>query len=305
MERRTFLSAGGITALAIAAGSSSIAARSSIVGADDGRTGPVAVVEEYYRRGAAAENTESFADDVGALAHGSSPLPFVAESAEDLPGFSFGAEQWELVEAAVAAEDVGAERIRGLSDFFAGSVTDEEVASLAAENALVAVTVAGDGINGGGELALEWLVAPEDGEWRLVWFDERNGPEAVVRRYYRRAAAAEDEAAFARQVAALSHGASPLPLVAESAMETPGSLFAAPRQELVGTEIVATDVEMERILAVSDFLAGALTAEELAAIAEENALVAATVVDDRLESGRFVREWLVATDGDEWRLVWF
>jgi uncharacterized Rossmann fold enzyme len=123
----------------------------------------VTVVREYYRRAGEADAAAAFADDVRELSHPASPL---GEVAADVPGLFDGARRQGLVEAAVVAEDVDAERVRSVSDFFAGAADDETIETVAAENAVVSVTVTdGDG----DEFELEWLVATADGEWRLVW----------------------------------------------------------------------------------------------------------------------------------------
>ncbi|ELZ38597.1 MULTISPECIES: twin-arginine translocation signal domain-containing protein [Halorubrum] len=154
MERRSFLSAGGAAALALAVGSPSIARIES--------DGPVAVVEAYYRRASDAEDAEAFADDVRDLAHSASPL---SELAGDAPMAFDGTVRQRFVESVVIAEDLSPDRIRSVSGFLAASLTADGTESIAAENALVSVTVEADD----GELELRWLVATDGGEWRLVW----------------------------------------------------------------------------------------------------------------------------------------
>lgn len=290
MERRTVLSVGGTAVLALATGSASLP--------DADADGPVAVVEEYYRRASATDDSDAFADDVRALSHGASPL---VDLANDVPMAFDDTLRQELIEAEVVAEDLSAERLRVVSDFFTGSVTDEQIETLAAENAVVSATVA-DADAPDGELVFEWFVAPEDGAWRLVWPGDWTGPEAVVREFYRRANAAESAAAFATDVRDLSHSLSPL---SDVAADVPGFFDGAQRRELAEVEIAAEDVDAERVREISDFLAGALTRVQLETIADENALAAATILDDRVESGQLVREWLVAPEDGRWRLVWF
>jgi hypothetical protein len=284
MERRSFLSAGGATVLALAAGRSSIA---------DDSGDPAAVVEEYYRRASASEDSEAFADDVRKLAHSASPLLRVAE---DVPMAFDSTVRQEFSDAAVVAEDLSADEIRSISGFLAASLTDEEVESIASENAVVSATVV-DGE--GGEAEFRWLVATADGEWRLVWPGVPEGPMAVVREYYRRAGEADDAEAFAADVEALAHPASPL---GEIAADVPGLFDGARRQRLVEAEVVAEDVDAERVRGVSDFFGGAASDEAIEAIAAENAVVSVTVADD--DGDEFELEWLVATADGEWRLVW-
>ncbi|MEZ3165823.1 hypothetical protein ABNG02_00610 [Halorubrum ejinorense] len=284
MERRSFLSVGGATVLALAAG------RFSTAG-DPG--GPAAVVEEYYRRASASEDAEAFADEVAGLAHGASPL---SRLAEDVPMAFDSTVRQELSGAAVVVEDVSAERIRSISGFLSASLTDDEVESIAAENAIVSATVVG---GDGGEFEIRWLVATDDGEWRVVWPGEPEGPVTVVREYYRRADEAESAAAFADDVRELSHPASPLREVAE---DVPGLFDGARRQAVVEAAVAARDVDAERVRGVSDFFRGAVDDEAVEAIAAENAVVSVTVADD--DGDEFDVEWLVATDAGEWRLVW-
>ncbi|RLM68176.1 hypothetical protein DVK05_10490 [Halorubrum sp. Atlit-8R] len=284
MERRSFLSVGGATVLALAAGRSSTA---------DDAAGPTAAVEAYYRRASASEDSEAFADDVAELAHGASPLSRVAE---DVPMAFDATVRQELSEAAVVEEDVSAARIRSISGFLAASLSDAELEAIAAENAVVSATVVG---GDGGEFELEWLVATDDGEWRVVWPGEPEGPVTVVREYYRRAGEADDADAFADDVAALSHPASPL---GEVAADVPGLFDGAREQEIVSAEVVARDVDAERVRSVSDFFSGAVDDEAIETVAAENAVVAVTVAD--ADGDEFELEWLVATDDGEWRLVW-
>ncbi|EMA70461.1 hypothetical protein [Halorubrum distributum] len=284
MERRSFLSAGGAAVLALAAG------RSSTAG-DAGS--PATAVEAYYRRASASEDAEAFAADVTALAHPFSPLSRIAE---DVPMAFDAVIRQELSDPAVVGEDISADEIRSISGFLAASLTDEEIESIAAENAVVSATVIG---GDGGEFERRWLVATDDDEWRLVWPGEPEGPVTVVREYYRRAGAAESAAAFAADVEALAHPASPL---GEVAADVPGLFDGAREQELVAAEVVARDVDAERVRAVSDFFGGAADDETVEAVAAENAIVSVTVAAD--DGDEFELEWLVATDDGEWRLVW-
>ena len=287
MERRSFLSAGGVAVLALAAG------RTSTAGDSDG---PTAVVEEYYRRASASEDSEAFADDVNDLAHRSSPL---SRLATDVPMAFDATLRQELADATVVAEDVSADRIRAISGFLAASLDDAEVESIAAENAVVSAIVADDGVEGG-EFELRWLVATDGGEWRLVWPGEAEGPAAVVREFYRRAEAAESAEAFADDVDELAHPVSPL---SDVAADVPGFFDGARRQDLADAEVVARDVGAERVRGVSDFFSAWMDDAAVRAITAENAVVAVTLSGERGASGAEL-EWLVATDGGEWRLVW-
>lgn len=288
MERRAFLVTGGASVFALAAGSPSV---------DGDADDPVAVVEEYYRRASAAGDTEAFADDVRELSHGASPL---SRLAEDVPMAFDATLRQELADATVIAEDVSPDRTRAISDFLAASLDDDAVESIAAENAVVSAIVANDGV-AGGEFEIRWLVATDGDEWRLVWPGEPEGPVAVVREFYRRADAAESAEELADDVGALSHPVSPL---SDVAADVPGFFEGARRQEFVGAEVVARNVDAERIRGVSDFFSAWVDDEAIEAIAAENAVVTVTLAGDRDAGGGGNLEWLVATDGGEWRLVW-
>lgn len=158
MKRRTLLSAGSTAVLAIAAGS-------PVVGRHSVLNSPEVVIREYYSRADAVDTVDAFAADVSELSHSVSPLSDVAEAS---PGLFAGAVRQNLVDVEVVQRDVDAEQILSVSDFFAGSVTDEAVAAIVEENAVVAVTLESDRV-GVGAYVLEWLVATDDGQWRLVW----------------------------------------------------------------------------------------------------------------------------------------
>ncbi len=288
MRRRALLSAGGATVLAMAAG----------LGAgvdDESDDGPTAAVETYYRRANAAADADAFAADVEELAYDASPL---VDIAEDTPLVFDDPLDQTVRSTEVVAEDVGRERIRGISDFLAASLDDDELAAVAEENALVATTLDDPSA---GEVTIEWLVATRDGEWRVVWPGGGPGPETAVLEYYRRGDAAADAADFAAEVEEIAHSDSPLVDLAE---DTP-SVFDDPvRQTLRETEVIGRNVDETAIRNVSDFLAASLGEEGLAAVAEENAVVATTVADPSLAGGEVAFEWLVAIEDDEWRVVW-
>ncbi len=290
MERRTFLSVGGASVLALTAGSPSIAAAT-------GPDGPAAVLREYYRRARAAEDSETFAQQVPDLTHSVSPL---SRLAADTPLAFTGTLRQELVDTEVVEADIDAERIRAISDFFAAAAGEEGITRLAGNNAVVAVTLENEEIIGG-SVAKEWLVAPEDGEWRLVWFDDRNSPTAAVRKLFRQVSSAEggrlDEA-----VTATSHSASPLPYVADYA---PRFFAGLRRQDLGRTEVVAEDVDATALAERFGLLANWTRRAEIDALTGENAVVTVSLSDDLLAVGEFTQEWLVAPEDGEWRVVWF
>lgn len=291
MERRTFLSAGSVSALVLASGYTSVFSGSV---SDD----PTEPVGEYYSRAGAAESREQFATEITNLVHSVSPLPDVAESS---PSVFDGALEQELVDVDLVEKNVSADTIRNMSAFLAGSVSDEEVATLAETNAVVAVTLESDRVMGG-TLAKEWLVAPEDDEWRLVWFDDRNSPRAAAREFFRKVKQTEFAGQLDEPIGELAHPSSPLLNVVEY---TPWYFRGIRRRDLVGTEVVAENIDTGEIVRQFDPVTSWLSQAEVESVAEENAVVAVTLRDDQLNVKEFEQEWLVATADGEWRLVWF
>jgi hypothetical protein len=290
MERRPFLMAGGASVLALAADLPSTAG-------DAVSEGPADVVEEYYRRASTAETARAFARRVPELAHGASPLPDVIE---DVPGAFASTLEQDLVDAAVVERDLDGEQIRAVSEFFASSLSDADLDRIAGDNAVVAVTLDTDEVIGG-TLAKEWLVAPEDGTWRLVWFQGRNSPRATAREFFREVTTAGSFEALDEPIEELSHELSPLVNAAEY---TPWLFAGLRRQTLVRTEVAATDIGKREIASGFAPVASWTTRDGIETIAEENAVVAVTVRDGQLALDEVVREWLVAPDAGEWRLVW-
>ena len=290
MERRTFLSTGSASVLALSAGNAA-AARATP------SSGPLDVVRAYYRRAAGADSEAGFAAQIPELAHSASPLPALADAS---PNAFDGALEQSLVDAEVVATDVSAETIRSISDFFAGWLSDEEIDTIAETNAVVAVSLESEEAIGG-ELAKEWLVAPEGGEWRLVWFDERRAPRAAARQFFRSVALADSFEALDDPVDAQSHSESPLLNVAEY---TPWYFGGIRRQSLLGTEVVARNVDATEIAAeFGSFLSWA-SRDELADVAGENAVVAMTLRDEEHGVEAFDQEWLLAPEFGDWRVVW-
>jgi hypothetical protein len=290
MERRPFLMAGGASVLALAADLPSTAV-------DAVSEGPADVVEEYYRRASTAETARAFAERVPELAHGASPLSDVIE---DVPGAFGDTLEQDLVDTAVVERDLDGEQVQAVSEFLAGSLSDADLDRIAEENAVVAVTLDTDEVIGG-TLAKEWLVAPEDGRWRLVWFRGRNSPRATAREFFREVATAGSFEALDEPIAELSHRRSPLVNVAEY---TPWVFAGLRRQTLVRTEVAATDIDKRGIAGRFRPFASWTTRDGIEAIAEENAVVTVTVRDEQLALDEVDQEWLLAPDAGEWRLVW-
>lgn len=290
MKRRSFLSAGAAGVLATTSGFAG-ATQSDLAGT------PETVVGEYYRRARRTRDAIAFADEVETLSHSLSPLRRVAD---DIPRTLDGVSSQKVLEKQVVETEIDADGVRGFSDFLAGSVGDGGLETLAEENAVVSVRLEDDSLERP-ELRLEWLVAPEDGAWRLVWFELAGGPETVVEEYYRRAGRAASLEAFADDVERLSHSRSPLRDVVESA---PTILGGAETQTLVSTDTAERDIGPRQMLNRSEFFAESVTDEDLRAFASENAIVSATLRTDRAGVRAFQTQWLVAPDGGEWRLVW-
>ena len=291
MERRTFLSAGSVSVLALTAGSPSIAVETV-------SDGPAAVVREYYRRAGVAGDSEAFAEQVPELTHSVSPL---ATLAADVPLAFDGTLRQEIVAIEVVEEDVGAERVEDVSDFFAASVGEAGIARLAGENAVVAVTLETDD-TAGGRVAKEWLVAPDDGEWRLVWFDDRNSPRAATRGFLRQVNAADSIEALDDPVDDLTHSVSPLVNLVEY---NPRFFTGLRRQAFTGTEVVGQDLDAGALADRFGLFANWARRADIEAVAGENAVVAVSLRGDDLDVEGFTQDWLVAPDSEEWRVVWF
>jgi hypothetical protein len=291
MERRTFLSAGSVSVLALTAGSPSIAVETV-------SDGPAAVVREYYRRAGAAGDSEAFAEQVPELTHSVSPL---ATLAADVPLAFDGTLRQEIVTIEVVEEDVGAERVEDVSDFFAASVGEAGIARLAGENAVVAVTLETDD-TAGGRVAKEWLVAPDDGEWRLVWFDDRNSPRAATRGFLRQVNAADSIEALDDPVDDLTHSVSPLVNLVEY---NPRFFTGLRRQAFTGTEVVGQDLDAGALADRFGLFANWARRADIESVAGENAVVAVSLRGDDLDVGGFTQDWLVAPESEEWRVVWF
>lgn len=290
MERRTFLSAGSVSVLALAAAPQLTAVARS--------NSPMGVVRAYYRRASAAESAQAFADQIPELAHSASPLRDVAA---DVPNVFDGTVGQQLLDVTVVDENVSSEEIRDISDFFAASVSDQTINIIAEENAIVAATVESEDILGG-VFATEWLVAPEDGAWRLVWVDDRNSPRAAARRFFRQVKAAETLEALDEPVAEWSHSLSPLVNVAEY---TPWYFRGLRRQMLEGTAVVAENIDTGEIATEFAPVTNWASRDELDTIAEENAVVAVSLRDGQLGVEELEQLWLLAPDNGTWRLVWF
>jgi len=292
MERRTFLSAGGASVLALSTVLPTVAS-ATVTGV------PADVVSEYYRRATAADSTTEFAAAVPELAHSSSPLSRVAE---DVPRVFDGPIDQELIARLVVAEDVETGRIREFSEFFAGSLSDAALETLAANNAIVtAILERKTADRKIIRTSLEWLVAPEDGEWRLVWFDDRDDLTAAAEGFYGQVNAADGTSMLDDSITEFTHSASPLVNVSNY---TPWVIRGLQRQELLGTEVVAQDISRGEIASEFTPVVSWASRNELDAIVENNAVVALRLRDEQAGIDAFTQRWLLAPEYDEWRVVW-
>jgi len=289
MERRTFLSAGSASVLALTAGVPSTSA-------DTDPSGPTAPVRAYYQRAAETESARNFANQVPDLAHSASPLRRLAADAPTV--FNDVLEQ-DLVDMVVTRRDVDAGYIEDISGFLAGSLSDAELETLAETNAVVAVTV--DSADSAGRVRREWLVAPEDGDWQLVWVDSGNTPQAITRRFIQTIASVDSFEAADDPVGRLSHSVSPLFSLVEY---NPWFFGGLQRQELLGTRLGASDLDSGELVRRFGLLASWMDEADIDTIAGDNAVVEVTMADDELDT-TVELEWLLAPEGGEWSVVWF
>lgn len=289
MERRAFLTASGVSVLALAA-------PSALVAGDDA-DGPTAIVREYYDRASETDEVLAFAEEVPDLAHSASPLPRLAE---DVPRGFDGTLRQTVTRTEVVAEDVDAETVRGFSQFFAAATGDDGIEAVAGDNAVVRVTL--DTTTPEiGELAKNWLVAPEDGAWRLVWFDDPSGPAAGARRAFRAIRNADSLSALDDPVTEIAHSVSPLENVTAYA---PWYFRGIRRQELVRARVADRNLDVGAIAGEFGGLTGWASRDDLAAVAENNAVVTLTLDDPELDVDGIESRWLLAPEFEKWRLVW-
>lgn len=123
------------------------------------------------------------------------------------------------------------------------------------------------------------------------------GPEAAVQQYFDLADSlgTADSAAFASEVDKLAHTASPLPEVVAA---SPSFLSRARQQTITETRILAENIDPAQFSEDSTFLRASL--KETDASVADNA-----VVGVQFASADVRHEWFVATENEEWRLVYF
>ena len=159
--------------------------------------------------------------------------------------------------------------------------------------------------------------------------DLTNTPTGILRQYYHAAARAESQAAFLARATELVHTVSSFDRI----LETEPQYWTDPHRSTVEQiTVVEEDISDERVVERVGFLGpsvlplyGTGRAEDLDAIAGRNAVTRATLVshpgdrnenenesgndgengnDDEDGATRREREWLLATDDDQWRIVW-
>jgi hypothetical protein len=146
----------------------------------------------------------------------------------------------------------------------------------------------------------EWLVAPEDGEWRLVWFDDRDDLTAAAEGFFGQVNAADGTSTLDGSITEFAHSASPLVNVANY---TPWVFRGLQRQELLGAEVVAEDITKGEIATEFPRVVSWASPSELDTIAADNAVVAVRLRDERAGIEAFTQRWLLAPELDEWRVV--
>jgi hypothetical protein len=251
-------------------------------------------VRAYYQRASETESARGFADQVPDLAHSASPFRRLAADAPTV--FDDVLEQ-DLVDMVVTRRDVDADYIEDISGFLAGSLSDAELETLAETNAVVAVTVG----SAAGPVRREWLVAPEDGDWRLVWVDSGNTPQAITRRFVQTIASVDSSEAADDPVDRLSHSVSPLFSLVEY---NPWFFGGLRRQELLETRLAASDLDSSELVGRFGLLASWMDESDIDTIAGDNAVVEVTMVDDELDA-TVELEWLLAPEVGQWSVVWF
>lgn len=164
MKRRGFLTAAGLGAISATAG-----CLGGLGSSDDPTADPETVVAEYYylvdELGGPDDVDDGFLSDLRDISHSASPVPeLFEESPEDV---EIDDTSLETVDTEIVDEGVDEERLRDdlLIEFFIDD--DDVIADIAAENRLVEATPTVEGEDE--DDTQEWLVAPEDGDWLLVF----------------------------------------------------------------------------------------------------------------------------------------
>jgi len=148
-------------------------------GADTREEAAKAVVEEFYGLAEMIESRDDLDDYIDAIAeltHSVSPIPELYRSLAESEGGELTVTVYESVETAVVDADLGSEAIQ--EDFFlASEVSAEDLETVAGENLVVEAVLSGGTAVLGGDAAddgddddtTEWLVAPENGDWSIVF----------------------------------------------------------------------------------------------------------------------------------------
>jgi len=146
---------------------------------DDPEAEASAVVGEFYSRAEMIESEDDiddYIDSIAELVHSVSPVPEFYRTLAESEESELTVTVYESVETAVIAADLGGEAIRDRF-FLARDVPEEDLETVAGENLVVEATLSGgtsalDGTStedGDEEQTTEWLVAPEEGDWLIVF----------------------------------------------------------------------------------------------------------------------------------------
>lgn len=167
MERRKFMVAAGTGAVVAVAGCSGGGGGG---GGSFDTSSPTAVVESFYQVGDGLDQDSSadeLLSEIEPGLHSASPFPDIFEQAEDQSQDQASVEPRSLssVSAEVTEEDVSADRLSqefGLGIF---GVSQEDIDTIAEENAIVEATVE---YEDGSTENPQHLTATENGDWLIV-----------------------------------------------------------------------------------------------------------------------------------------
>ncbi|MEF8814194.1 MAG: hypothetical protein V5A55_10295 [Halovenus sp.] len=136
-----------------------------------------AVVEEFYGLAGMVESRDDlddYIDRIADLTHSASPLAEFYRSLAESDEGEIRVTVYESVETTVVDEDLGGEAIEE-AFFLSDEISDEELEGIAGENLVVEAELGGgssafdDTQDGEREGTERWLVAPEDGDWLIVF----------------------------------------------------------------------------------------------------------------------------------------
>lgn len=132
----------------------------------DYRNSPRAAARTFFRQVTVAETLKALDEPVEEWSHSLSPLEDVAKYT---PWYFRGLRRRTLEDTSIAAENIDTGEIANEFSPVTNWASRDEVDAIAEENAVVAVSLRDDQL-GVEELEQTWLLAPDNGAWRLVWF---------------------------------------------------------------------------------------------------------------------------------------